>query len=108
MIIIILLNLIISTFISYFFGFFIGRKGVFILSIFNMLICFIYANYIFFSMLCSNYVIIATYVKVASWIDLLDFNISWDILLDSLSIAMVFIIVSISFLVHIYSYYYMW
>jgi len=83
------------------------KKGTFFISIFNMGLCFLYSLYLFLDMVSASKVK-TTYISLGSWIDVLYFDVTWDILLDDFSISMLFIVVSISFLVHIYSYYYMY
>jgi len=96
-----------STMTSYFCGFIFGKKGTFYISIFSMGVCCLYSTYLFVDMITSN-TIVTIYITLWSWIDVLYFDVSWDILLDNLSITMLFIVTSISFLVHVYSFYYMY
>jgi proton-translocating NADH-quinone oxidoreductase chain L len=107
MILALLFTMLLSSVFSYFFNWYFGKKGTFFISIFNMGLCFLYSLYLFLDMISASKVK-TTYISLGSWIDVLYFDVTWDILLDDLSISMLFIVVSISFLVHIYSYYYMY
>jgi hypothetical protein len=50
----ILMTMLLSVIISYFFGFAFGRKGVFFISIFSMGVCCLYSTYLFINMLLAN------------------------------------------------------
>ena len=93
-----------SIIISFIVSNFIGRRGTL-----WIILCFLFLTMLlvwigFYDILISNSII---YYSLGSWINLGSLSIDWVFLFDSLTISMLFIIVTISFLVHVYSVSYM-
>lgn len=94
-----------NSIMSIFFGKYLGKTGVSLLTIFNMLISLLLSLFIFFEVILSNHICV---VKLCKWIDVGLLNIYWEFLFDSLTSIMLFVIILISFCVHIYSIEYMY
>jgi len=95
---------IIGSFISGFFGRFVGRKGAVLISTGCT------ATSAFFSVLCFYEVGLCScpcYIHLASWMSCEMFDASWGFLFDSLTSIMCIVVTGVSSLVHIYSISYM-
>lgn len=87
------------------FGHFLGKNGASLITLYCMLISVLISFFIFYEIiLCNNICII----KLYKWIDIGVLNIYWEFLFDALTSIMLFVIVSISFCVHMYSIEYMY
>ena len=95
---------IISLIISFIVANFIGRRGVLFISLIYIFFTMILVWCGFFDISISNNIII---YSLGSWINLGSFSLEWTFIFDSLTISMLLIIVTISFLVHLYSVSYM-
>ena len=95
---------IIGSFVSGFFGRFVGRKGAVLISTG----CTMTSS--FFSVLCFYEVGLCScpcYLHLASWMSCEMFDASWGFLFDSLTSIMCIVVTGVSSLVHIYSISYM-
>ena len=85
-------------------GKFITKRGVTFITVFFMILTFLLSLFAFFEvMYCQT---ICT-IELASWIESNLLTIKWGFLFDNLTVTMLFVINSISLLVHIYSINYM-
>lgn len=90
---------------SGFFGHFLGKNGASLIALFCMFLSVLISFFIFYEIvLCNNICII----KLYKWIDIGVLNIYWEFLFDALTSVMLFVIVGISFCVHLYSIEYMY
>jgi NADH-ubiquinone oxidoreductase chain 5 len=90
---------------SGFFGHFLGKNGASLITLFCMFLSVLISFFIFYEIvLCNNICII----KLYKWIDIGVLNIYWEFLFDALTSVMLFVIVGISFCVHLYSIEYMY
>ena len=96
---------ILNSILSIFFGKFLGKNGVSLLTIFSMLVLLLLSFFIFFEVVLSNHVCV---LKLFKWIDVGNLNIYWEFLFDSVTSIMLLLIITISFCVHIYSIEYMY
>ena len=94
----------ISSFISGFFGKFIGEKNSEILTSTAVTISAILSLIIFYNVIALDY---SNNVHVASWIKSGSLDINWSIKIDPLSSVMLVVVTVISAIVHIYSIGYM-
>jgi len=94
----------ISSFISGFFGKFIGEKNSEILTSTAVTISAILSVIIFYNVIALDY---SNNVHVASWIKSGSLDINWSIKIDPLSSVMLVVVTVISAIVHIYSIGYM-
>ncbi len=94
-----------SSVLSIFGGRFLGKNGVSLLIIFCMFVMLILSFFIFFEVVLSNHICI---IKLCKWIDVGNLNVYWEFLFDSLTSIMLFIIITVSFCVHLYSIEYMY
>lgn len=94
-----------SSILSIFFGKYLGKNGTSLLVIFCMFVMLILSFFIFFEVVLSNHVCV---FQLCKWIDVGHLNLYWEFLFDSLTSIMLFIIITISFCVHIYSIEYMY
>lgn len=93
-----------NTLIIQLFGFLLNKKNLLRLVCFNMVfILFITYFLIYEVILCDT----KAYLKLGNWIVCTTIDISWGFIFDSLSVLMLFVILSISTAVHIYSLEYM-
>lgn len=91
-----------SSIINYFFGKLIGIKGTKYFNLLFMFLTWIIALIIFYEVnLCNS----ICYINLLPWIT--PINLNWNFYYDSITSIMLFVITSISFLVHIYSIEYM-
>jgi proton-translocating NADH-quinone oxidoreductase chain L len=102
------LSIIIMPLISFltttFFGRFLGQKSLCFLSISCIFLAFLSALFIFYEVcLCKAF----CSVKAFNWIISDSFVVSWGFLFDNLSVSMLIVITSVSFVVHLYSLGYM-
>lgn len=89
---------------SGFFGFILGGHGAAIISTGLLGLTFICCLTAFYEVaLCGN----TCYVNFLPWIETEFFNVSWSFQFDSLTVVMLVVVTSISFLVHLYSTEYM-
>ncbi len=95
---------ILNSFLSIFFGKFLGKNGVSILSIFLLLVMLLLSFFIFFEVVLSDSVCV---IRLFKWIDVGNLNIYWEFLFDSVTSIMLLLIITISFCVHLYSIEYM-
>ena len=93
-----------ASFISGFFGKYIGNKGSEILTSLFVSISAILSIIIFYNVLILDY---ENNIILAKWIDIGSFNVNWSIKIDALSSVMLVVVNLISALVHIYSIGYM-
>ena len=93
-----------SSLFSGFGGYFIGRKGSVFISCISMLICFFLALIAFYEVITLNQ---EYYLTLLPWIDSGTFYCSWGYLVDTLTVVMLIVVISISMLVHFYSSEYM-
>lgn len=94
----------INIFFISFFGYLLGQHGAFLVAIINMATAFFISTYSFYiSALLGDY----SYYMLGSWFSSGDLIVGWSFVLDSLSSTMFFVVILISFLVHLYSYSYM-
>ena len=93
-----------SSLITGFYGRFLGFYGSSLISIFSMLITFLFSLLIFFEIGLNNYTI---FIDLFSWIVSGDFFIKWNLLFDNVTAIMLVVVTFISLLVHIYSVDYM-
>ena len=94
----------ISSFISGFFGKFIGEKNSEVLTSTAVTISAILSLIIFYNVIALDY---SNNVHVASWIKSGSLDINWSIKIDPLSSVMLVVVTVISAIVHIYSIGYM-
>jgi len=94
----------IASFISGFFGKYIGNKSSEILTSLFVFISAILSIIIFYNVLILNY---ENNIILAKWIDIGSFNVNWSIKIDALSSLMLVVVNLISALVHVYSIGYM-
>jgi NADH-quinone oxidoreductase subunit L len=85
------------------FGKLLGKR-VFSLVIFNMLMCVAVSFYIFYEVGINKYV---CYINLGSWFHIGLLKLDWLFLFDSITSAMLLLVVFVSLLVHIYSVDYM-
>jgi NADH-ubiquinone oxidoreductase chain 5 len=94
----------ISSFISGFFGRYIGRKGSVILTCVLMGITFCLSLILFYEVaICKS----SVNIKLFPWIISDSLFIEWGFLFDTLTVSMLIVVITVSFLVHIYSSSYM-
>lgn len=102
----ILLNLLLVFFILFFFGNELGKKGATLLCTFNMILCFSISEFIFFERFNINQNNIEL-IKLGKWFSIFEFSVTWDLLIDNLSIVMLLVVITVSTCVHTFSIYYM-
>lgn len=85
------------------FGRLLGLKFIFIL-MFNLFFLFFSATYIFYEVIFLN---TQCFISISNWITVCFVTINWTFLFDRLSVIMLFLVIFISLLVHIYSFEYM-
>ncbi len=94
--------------ISFFFlitvGRFIGKTGSIYIAILSLLMTLIFSIIIFYEVGFLGYVCT---IKINNWIDSGLLSLEWGLLFDSLTATMLFVVVFISFVVHLYSLSYM-
>lgn len=95
----------ISSILSIFFGKYLGKNGTSLLVIFCMFVTLILSFFVFFEVVLSHNV---CSIQLGKWIDVGILNLYWEFLFDSLTGVMLFIIITISFCVHVYSVEYMY
>jgi len=83
---------------------FLGRRGILFIGLLMMFLTFLLVWLGFFDIITSNSIIL---YSITSWLDLGNLSVDWLFIFDSLTISMLLIVVTISFLVHIYSVSYM-
>lgn len=105
MLILLLFLMLLSTIISYFLGFFFGRKGIFFLSNFIMFLCLLIVIYYFCKIIFYDEGII--FVNLGYWFNILYLDVAWIFLIDSLTVVMLIVVFTVSMCVHMYSCYYM-
>ena len=93
-----------ASFISGFFGKYIGNRSSEILTSLFVSISAILSIIIFYNVLILDY---ENNIILAKWIDIGSFNVNWSIKIDALSSVMLVVVNLISALVHIYSIGYM-
>ena len=93
-----------ASFISGFFGKYIGNRSSEILTSLFVSISAILSIIIFYNVLLQDY---ENNIISAKWIDIGSFNVNWSIKIDALSSVMLVVVNLISALVHIYSIGYM-
>ena len=93
-----------ASFISCFFGKYIGNRSSEILTSLFVSISAILSIIIFYNVLIQDY---ENNIILAKWIDIGSFNVNWSIKMDALSSVMLVVVNLISALVHIYSIGYM-
>jgi len=86
------------------FGRFLGQKGVSIMSPILMGINSILAFISFYKVGILGE---TTYITLGTWIDCGLFVVNWGFMFDSLTVSMFILVVPVSFLVQLYSVYYM-
>lgn len=91
-------------FLNYFFGRFLGNKGAVFISIFSLFFSFLLSVFVFcevvlFQLVCN--------LNLFNWIKVNKFLINWSFQFDTLTCVMLFMILLISTIVHIYSVSYM-
>ena len=95
----------ISFFMIYFFGHYLGRSGSLIFSIVNISITNIFSLFIFILVCLNDFML---NLSICNWIHLLTFDVQWLFSVDMLSISMVYVVTFISLFVHLYSIDYMY
>ena len=90
---------------SGFFGHFLGKNGASLITLFCMFLSVLISFFIFYEIVLCNDICI---IKLYKWIDIGVLNIYWEFLFDALTSVMLFVIVGISFCVHLYSIEYMY
>lgn len=86
------------------FGRFFGRLGSAFISTFNLFLTWLLSLFIFYEVvLCNSIVNVSLY----DWICFDIYNITFGLYIDTLSSIMIFVVTSISLLVHLYSISYM-
>lgn len=93
-----------SAFISGFTGRYIGTRGAQILTTSLILITFLLSIFVFYEVGFSG---IPCYINLMTWIDSELLYSSWGFMFDSLTVSMLVVVTSVSFLVHFYSIGYM-
>jgi NADH-ubiquinone oxidoreductase chain 5 len=82
----------------------LGKMG----TIYCTIYCFIYLMFcniqLFYFLITTNNIV---YINLGSWLEFSILHISWEFMIDNLSICMLLMVSIISFLVHIYSFVYM-
>ena len=92
--------------ISFFFGFYIGRRGViFVSNLFMFISAILSLHAAWLCFLDEPGTII--YFSFGKWLSIFGIALSWEFVFDSLSVVMCVVITVISFLVHIFSVDYM-
>lgn len=95
----------IGSFSAIFFARFLGKNGSSLIVLFYMFLSLLVSLFIFYEViLCNNICVI----QLCKWINVGFLNIYWEFLFDALTSIMLFVILSISFCVHIYSIEYMY
>lgn len=87
-----------------FFGYKIGRRGACVLSTGSIGLAFLLSCLCFYEVGLTNSVI---QVKLFSWFSAINCDVHWGFLFDSVTVTMLVVVTSISFLVHLYSTTYM-
>jgi len=90
--------------LNYFFGRRLGFKGVAFCAVFCLALSVLLAGFAFFEVVLFNH---NCWIELGSWIEVQKFKISWSFQFDSLAVIMLFMILIISTIVHIYSFSYM-
>src|ERR1700740_1792987 len=93
-----------GSFIAGLFGRFIGSKGAQFITTSFIGLAFIFSSIAFYEVALSNS---PCYLTLFTWIDSGMLEISWSFMFDTLSVVMLVVVTSISFLVHLYSIEYM-
>lgn len=106
MLILLLFLMLLSVSISYFLGFFFGRKGIFFLSNFIMFLCLLIVIYYFCIIIFYNEKVI--FINLGYWFNILYLTVAWTFLIDSLTVVMLIVVFTVSMCVHMYSCYYMY
>lgn len=105
MFLLILLLPLLSFFIIFMWGNYLGRNGVLVYSLLNMSIVNIISLFMFLLLFVNN---CSLYVVFGNWFTFLHFDTLWLFRMDLLSVSMVFVVSIISLFVHIYSVDYMY
>jgi proton-translocating NADH-quinone oxidoreductase chain L len=82
----------------------LGKQGSIFIAILSMILTLIFSILIFYEVGFLGYVCT---IKIANWINSGLLNLEWCLLFDSLTVTMLFIVVFVSCLVHLYSIAYM-
>ena len=85
-------------------GRFFGNKNIAKINIFCLFLSFLISVFIFFEIVFLNSIVV---FKLFNWLDISLYRIEWGFLFDSVTSVMLVVVLSISFLVHLYSYEYM-
>ncbi len=93
-----------SFFINYMFGRFIGYKGATFISSFSLFLSVLVSAYIFFEVVLFHHI---CNITLFSWVKVGKFSVSWGFQYDALASIMLLMILLISCIVHIYSVSYM-
>ena len=93
-----------SSFISGFFGFYIGRTGSVFLTTLTTFLSLFFSLIIFKDCILYQY---DYFIQLGPWINSGLFTCNWSFLFDSLTLIMLIVVTSISTLVHLYSSQYM-
>jgi proton-translocating NADH-quinone oxidoreductase chain L len=94
----------ISSFISGFFGIFLGKKGVIYINIGSMISTFLVACLIFYEVCFFKYVCI---INTGTWFQINNLEVRFDFLFDTITATMLLVVSLVSLLVHLYSVDYM-
>ena len=87
-----------------FFGRYLGESVSSHITVFGVFVAFISSLFVFYEVgFCGN----VTYLVLVPWVDLGLFSVQWGFQFDSLTVVMLLVVTSVSFLVHLYSIAYM-
>ena len=82
------------------FGNNLGKKGIKLMTIFNMGLALLLVLNIYILTIKGYFF----YLNLGTWLNLDFFFIRWGFIFDSISVSMLFIVFFVSFFVHIYSF----
>jgi len=104
MYLLVLFSPLLSFFLSLLFGRIIGNSGVSFISILILFTSWCFSLYLYYEVSLSGYLCLINFYK---FIDLGYFNVNITFFFDVLTSVMIIVVLSISFLVHLYSIEYM-
>src|SRR3954470_7022998 len=93
-----------SFFVIFFFGRFLGRHGSAVLAVSLLGVSFMLSLLAFYEVVVSRSTV---FVELFSWLEGGVLSQSWNFLFDSATATMLVVVLSVSFLVHVYSLSYM-
>lgn len=104
MYLLIIFSPLLGSFLTGFFGKFLGRLGIQFIILFFMFLTVLLSFFLFFEIALSNHICI---INLNTWFESNNLLVSWNFLFDNLTVIMLIVVTFISTLVHIYSMEYM-